>query len=114
MLYRIFTGTFSECLAQALAPSCNCNSENVLRIATNSHRTFIEKCYDCWNSSAPSYRGVYDRAEEILNSQTKSMEMLWARLQRPGRVGANVAKNIRMNILRMIGQSPSAQLQLQF
>ena len=42
MLQRIFTGTFSECLVQALAPSCNCNSENALRMATNSHRTFLE------------------------------------------------------------------------
>ena len=31
---------------------------------------------------------------------------MWARLQRPGRVGANVAKNIHMNILRMIWAKP--------
>ena len=57
--------------------------------------------------------GVYGRAEEILDSHTKSMEMLWVRLQRPGKVGANVVQNIHRNILRMFGPGPSALLELQ-
>ena len=42
MLQRLLTRTLSECLAQAPAPNSNCNSENVLRIATNSHRASLE------------------------------------------------------------------------
>ena len=66
-------------LGQAPAPCCSCNSENVLRIATNNHRASLENAMTVGFPLLHRIGGVYGRAEEILDSHTKSMEMLWVR-----------------------------------